>query len=337
MSTTINSCVQVRAPARLHMGFLDLNGSLGRRFGSVGLTLEGIGVSLTARQARRVTVEGEQAQRAHRYAESFLAGMSLGEGVDIQVEEAIPEHIGLGSGTQLALAIGVALNKLRGLDFSLRHIATIHERGLRSGIGVGAFETGGFVVDGGRGAGESPPPVICRLEFPDEWRVLLIFDQAVRGLHGDQEVAAFQALPPFTDAVADRLCRVLLMQTAPALAEKNIDSFGRGIAELQRTVGDHFAAAQGGRYSSVRVAEVLNWLEESGAPGVGQSSWGPTGFAILASEAQARELLQQTRKRWPPSSGLAFRIVQGRNRGADVHMMSDQPQEMRQVMASSKR
>ncbi len=323
MSAPVNTCVQVRAPARLHMGFLDLNGSLGRRFGSVGLALEGIGVTLTARRARRLAVEGPQAQRAQGCAESFLSHMDPGEGADIQIDKAIPEHVGLGSGTQLALTVGEALNKLRGSKFSLRHIAMLHERGQRSGIGVGAFETGGFVVDGGRGGGEMPPPVICRLDFPGEWRVLLIFDQAARGLHGDQEVAAFQALPPFTEAVANRLCRVLLMQTAPALAEKDIDSFGGGIAELQRTVGDHFASVQGGRYASGRVGEALKWLEECGVAGVGQSSWGPTGFAILASEAQACELSQQARKSWPSSSGLAFRIVRGRNRGAEVSVLND--------------
>ena len=31
-----STTVRVRAPARLHLGFLDMNGALGRRFGSIG-------------------------------------------------------------------------------------------------------------------------------------------------------------------------------------------------------------------------------------------------------------------------------------------------------------
>src|SRR5260221_11827542 len=38
--------VEVFAPARLHLGFLDLNGGLGRRFRRLGLTLDGIGTRL---------------------------------------------------------------------------------------------------------------------------------------------------------------------------------------------------------------------------------------------------------------------------------------------------
>ncbi|MGH6945016.1 MAG: beta-ribofuranosylaminobenzene 5'-phosphate synthase family protein, partial [Geminicoccaceae bacterium] len=43
--------VTVCAPARLHLGFLDLHGGLGRRFGSIGLTLEDIATRLRATPA----------------------------------------------------------------------------------------------------------------------------------------------------------------------------------------------------------------------------------------------------------------------------------------------
>ena len=33
--------VDVSAPARLHLGFLDLGGGLGRRFGSLGVAIDG--------------------------------------------------------------------------------------------------------------------------------------------------------------------------------------------------------------------------------------------------------------------------------------------------------
>ena len=32
-------CVEVFAPARLHLGFLDLQGGLGRSYGSIGLAI----------------------------------------------------------------------------------------------------------------------------------------------------------------------------------------------------------------------------------------------------------------------------------------------------------
>jgi predicted sugar kinase len=36
-----DSTVSVTVPARLHLGFLDLDGGLGRRFGSLGMALDG--------------------------------------------------------------------------------------------------------------------------------------------------------------------------------------------------------------------------------------------------------------------------------------------------------
>ncbi len=99
----------------------------------------------------------------------------------VVVTKAIPEHAGLGSGTQLALAVGCAFAKVFGLALAPRDIAGILDRGGRSGIGIGAFERGGFLVDGGRGAGDAPPPITSRIEFPEDWRVVLILHPGARG------------------------------------------------------------------------------------------------------------------------------------------------------------
>lgn len=311
----MTSGVRVRAAARLHMGFLDLNGSLGRRFGSVGLALEEIAVELHASAADALQVRGPQATRARTLADAFLGP---GAGASIHIREAIPEHVGLGSGTQLALAVGTALGVLHGRGPRVRDVATLHARGQRSGIGVGVFEQGGFVVDGGRGQADSPPPVIVRMDFPEPWRVILIQDETCHGLHGPDEIRAFQALPPMSEAHCGQLCRLLLMQILPALAEENLEAFGRGITLLQSIIGDHFAPAQGGRFTSGRVASALESLERRGATGVGQSSWGPTGFAFVPDEDAGQRLLRDIRL-----EGLSLRLLKGRNRGADVEVVSD--------------
>jgi beta-ribofuranosylaminobenzene 5'-phosphate synthase len=320
---SVPDSVNVRAPARLHIGFVDLNGSLGRRFGSAGLTLEGIGVSLSAQRADSVVTSGPQAERAERYARALLTRLSLSGGVRIAVEEAIPQHVGLGSGTQLGLAVGLALARLHGLDLTPRRVAELHERGQRSGIGIGAFESGGFLLDGGRGSQDAPPPLVARAEFPERWRVLLVQDDCRQGLHGAREEQAFQTLPPFPEALAAHLCRLMLMQTLPALLEGDLDAFGRGVAQMQREVGDYFAPVQGGRFSSPRVGEVLRWLEGEGIAGVGQSSWGPTGFAIVGSEQQACALERSARDRWQDATGLHFAVLAARNRGGEVRSAAE--------------
>lgn len=313
-----HATVTVSAPARLHLGFLDLSGALGRRYGSLGLATDGFRTRIGVRPAAQVAARGPSAERARRCALRLQEGLGLRQGVDITVHEAIPEHLGLGSGTQMSLAVGTAMARIYGLDADTGAIAALTERGARSGIGVGSFDHGGFLVDGGRGDVDRSPPVIARLPYPEDWRVVLLLDVRSQGVHGQQEVEAFRRLPPFPPGQGANLCRLALMQVLPSLAERDLAPFAAGVAELQRVVGDHFAPAQGGRFTSPAVAEGLAWAEQLGFVGVGQSSWGPTGFVLTDSEEAAQALVTAARARFGELSPLRWRIVSGCNRGSQI-------------------
>ena len=67
----------------------------------------------------------------------------------------------------------------------------------------------------------------------------------------------------------------------------------RALTEIQEIVGGHFAVAQGGSpWASPAVGRVVEALRNSGAYGIGQSSWGPTGFAFAQSEESANRLYE---------------------------------------------
>lgn len=304
------AAVRVRASARLHLGFLDLNGGLGRRFGSLGLTLESPCTELTVRRAARFQASGPDSARALDYARRLARRLQLPGAAEIVVARAIPAHAGLGSGSQMALATGLALGRLYHQALTARQIALLLGRGARSGIGIGAFEQGGFLVDTGRGPQTTVPPLATRLAFPEDWRLLLVYDQARTGISGEREHQAFAALPEFPAERSAHLCRLVLMQLLPALIERDPATFGAALSELQKHIGEHFAPIQGGRYSSPAVAAALAWLHAHGAAGVGQSSWGPTGFALCPDEAAGQRLLGTVRQRWPE---LEFALCQARN------------------------
>ncbi len=320
--------VRIAAPARLHLGFIDLSGSRGRRFGSVGLTIEGLATTVHLQtQAADTTVHGPDAAvnaRALHYLALLKAQGLLRSNVALQVAQAAPTHAGFGSGTQLALALARGVRELFNLTLSLGELARVLERGARSGIGLGAFEQGGFLVDGGHslqpklGALDTPPPLLAKADFPLAWRVLLILDQEAEGLHGPAERAAFEALPAFSRASAEQLSHAVLMQALPALAEADLPQFGAAITELQTVVGDYFAPAQGGRYASAAVAEVLQYLSQEGVTGYGQSSWGPTGFALFASDEAAQECRVRLTAKFAYQPRLSFVVRAGRNEGAAV-------------------
>jgi beta-ribofuranosylaminobenzene 5'-phosphate synthase len=309
--------VTVRAPARLHLGFLDMNGGLGRRFGSLGLAIDAYETRITARRAAKMSVRGVEAGRVH----DILAKLSLVMGSSscaISIESAIPAHTGLGSGTQLALAVAAALHHLRGRSEDLWQYASLTERGARSGAGIGLFAAGGFVVDGGHGPNTRVPPILARVGFPEAWRIILVSDQSRQGVSGADEVEAFAALPQFPAAAAGEICRRVLMQILPALAETDFETFGAGILAIQAIVGEYFAPVQGGSpFKSRAVEALLHDLAAAGATGIGQTSWGPTGFAFVPDAATAKKLLATASPK-AAEMQLDMNICKALNRGAMI-------------------
>jgi len=300
------------------MGFIDLSGSLGRHFGSIGVALNEEAIRLTVVGSDRRSISGPSAVRAAKCLTTLCEAFKVPDTLAIDIESAIPEHVGLGSGTQMSLAIGAALNAFYDLGLSVRDIARVMVRGLRSGIGIGVFEQGGLVVDGGRGEHTVTPPLLARMAIPEAWRFILVFDRRGQGLHGLQEIQAFQDLPAFPRREAEQLSYLLLMQALPALAENDIARFGEVITRLQRSVGEHFAAVQGGIYTSPEVAAAMQWLAEQGAVAVGQTSWGPTGFCMVNGVERAAVLVEQARHRFAADAMLTFVCASARNSGGLV-------------------
>jgi beta-RFAP synthase len=310
--------VTITASARLHLGFLDLNGGLGRRFGGIGLSIGHPATRLTISRARHPRIGGPERERVQRHVEAMRDILGLNQAYEVNIEEAIPAHVGLGSGTQLALAVATGMRRLHALPLDARGDAVRLGRGGRSGIGVGLFEHGGLMVDGGHGAQPGTAPIISRLSFPEPWRVVLVLDPACQGLHGKHEYEAFAALPSFSARSAADICRLVLMQALPALLERDLERFGAAITAIQRLLGDYFAPMQGGRrFTSAAVESCLDALERAGAHGVGQSSWGPTGFAFASSPEEAERLARLAR-RHPASRGLDIRVCAALNHGADI-------------------
>ena len=315
-----SAAIRVTAPARLHLGFLDLNGGLGRRYGSIGLSIDRPATELTLAAADQHSATGYESERTLALIRRF-AGEQPGNGYAINVTEAIPAHAGLGSGTQLALAIGAAVATLEGRELSAADIASLGERGARSGIGVEAFTSGGFIIDGGKGKTDRPPPLTLRCDFPADWRVMMILDRSNAGVSGEAEVSAFAGLPPFPESSAAHICHLVLMKLVPGLKEQDIGSFGSALTEIQEIVGGHFASKQGGSpWTSKAVGILASRMRELGATGIGQSSWGPTGFAFVDSQKAAERLyhsLNQDAKR----DGLEILIAHGRNSGASIETL----------------
>lgn len=332
--------VWVEAPARLHLGFLDPAGSLGRPFGSLGLTVSApvtrLSLAAAAGPANQVAASGPQVPaedlaRAGRHLHELQRRSGRTQALALQLECTLAPHAGLGSGTQLALAVGRAFARWHGLDLPSATLAGWLGRGLRSGVGIAGFDQGGLLLDGGPLADGSPAPLLARLDLPASWRLLLVGDAQCRGLSGSAERSALAALPPLPQAAAAAICHETLMRVLPGAAGAGFAATATGLTRIQTILGEHFAPAQGGDlFVSAAVGRLLRWIAAQAeqpdeglaagdlGAGIGQSSWGPTGFALLPSAARAHRLLDAARAAGQIDAGLSLRIVEPLNRGARV-------------------
>jgi beta-ribofuranosylaminobenzene 5'-phosphate synthase len=315
------SAVRVRAPARLHLGMLDVAGGSTRRFGGLGVAVAHPAVVVEVAAASELSAVGPDADRALVAARRCAAELGI-PGARVQVIEAIPRHVGLGSGTKLALAVTHALASLQGRRLTATELARTAGRGARSAVGLWTFVLGGLVLEGGpRWDVNTAAPLLARHPLPPGWRCVLAIPDAQPGLSGEAEEAAFRALRPDREH-ATAVSHLILTALLPALVEGDLAEFGAALTQMQRLVGETFAPAQGGIYHP-QAERLVSALLAHGAAGAGQSSWGPATYGFVGSEEEAAGLVARVRGLLG-GRGTVF-SVSFDNQGAQLESVGDGP------------
>ena len=286
------STVTVTSGARLHFGFQNLALAHERLYGSIGVGVEEPRVIVEATPGDELAVEDDLTRR---YARRSIDLLDV-PGATVRVRQQLPRHVGLGSGTQLALATHAAIARAYDLDPDVRSAAPTLGRAGRSGVGVATFETGGFVLDGGhptdRFTTEPPadgrwtvPPVLAHHRVPDAWRFVLVIPEAPRGKSGPEEDRSIREVVEHADAgIADEISAVTTRRLLPALVTDDVDAFGTALETVGRLNGCWYADEQGGTFRPP-AGDLVSELSASPAvEGAGQSSWGPAVYALTDAD-----------------------------------------------------
>lgn len=289
--------IHIRAPSRLHFGLFSF-GTTGRQYGGVGIMVRHPELRLLIRPRNDGQVRMSHTERMAGTVRRWLAFRQRNAlpPCDITIEVSPPVHVGLGSGTQLALALVAGLDALcdqRKLD--PRDLASAAARGQRSAVGTYGFVMGGMIIEKGRLPEEVLAPLECRLAIPKSWRFLLVRPTRCRGLSGVAEQRTFRTLPPVSDSVRQMLIRIAHDQIGSAVRHQDFDQFAAGLYDYGRHAGNCFASYQGGPYNGPVLTSLVDQIRELGLQGVGQSSWGPTLFAAAPDEdtaCRARDALR---------------------------------------------
>lgn len=323
--------VEVRTPARLHLGMMSFGVPGFRSYGGVGLMLDRPGVHLRAWQADRYEARGVHGERAIAFAQQCAVAWKLPNAAcGIEVVAAPRSHVGLGCGTQLGLAVAGAMRQLfvagipeeqrarrhpveddvelsdHDVVFDIRDaiaLARAVGRGRRSSVGVYGFSRGGLIVEAGRtvptdateenDATRPFSPMVARVRLPSAWRCLVIVAREVTGIHGPAERAAFARLPPVPLEISAELARLALLDLVPAAQEGRFAEFSAALRAYGMLAGKPFEQESRKLPHHAATLDLLELLGELGAVGAAQSSWGPAVVACCESLDEAGRLLER--------------------------------------------
>ena len=323
--------VIIRTPSRIHVTLIDMHGGSGRVDGGVGIALDDPGILIEVRQSPEFGVsgcEGELKMRITGIAGHILGKLHPPGSVSITVREHYPSHIGLGSGSQLAMALGRAVCECYGRNLSASDLAVTVGRGGTSGIGCAAFDLGGFIVDGGHSYGKGlekfdfrpsgascgvhPPPVIARHDFPTDWQIILAIPDLPCGLNGGKEMDIFRNYCPVPVDEVRTVCHEVLMRMLPGIVGHDLDLFGSSLNNIQNYGFKKVELS----LQPKEIPDLIDLLRSSGAAGAGLSSFGPTVYAI--TDTGVRGIERAANSFMKEHTGGTTLITSGRNQGAAV-------------------
>lgn len=310
--------VMISAPAHLHAGNFDLTGDLGRLYGTVGFAVD-IPLEVEVAKSKGIVAQDKS---AYKFAKRFVDKFEL-DGAEIKIKKEIPRFVGVGFHTTLALSVGVALSKLYNLNLTVEDVSLIMGRGTITAMGVYAFKTGGFIIEGGFKVDKRTkmvPPLIFQGAIPKNWWFVIAIPNESRQKiaemreNEDEILGNLKVMPK---ELSDELSRLILVKLMPAFVEKDLESFGEALTAFNSKLGKFWGDYQEGTYCNQVVEQGVKIMLRHSSLAC-QTSWGPTHYSIVKGKRAADKLVDELRPFLDKSGGGEIYVAKANNHGATI-------------------
>ncbi|MFW9819225.1 MAG: beta-ribofuranosylaminobenzene 5'-phosphate synthase [Candidatus Thorarchaeota archaeon] len=332
--------LKITTPCRIHLSLIDENGYTGRVDGGIGLMLDRPNVVFEAsNSAKEFKIEAHKYYRESIEVINEIASKVFkqynisNKNFHFNLKRYFPSHVGLGSKTQLSLAIATAITRLKNLtNLTHRDLTKLVERGGTSGIGWRGFNTGGFILDGGHDFGQgkeketflpssasisaNPALTLFRYKIPEHWRFVLVVPNVKKGVYGDEEVSVFQNYAPIPRNEVNEVSHQVIMKILPGIIKRDLECFGEGLKRIQ-SIGFKKIEID---LQHDKVKELLKFFDDYGLKAYGMSSFGPSVVGVVESDLEAETLLREIQKNQKNVRGHIY-ICKPNNTGAKIEFI----------------
>ncbi|MCE4619103.1 MAG: hypothetical protein F7C37_06660 [Desulfurococcales archaeon] len=273
--------VIVNAGSRLHAGFHIIGDKIHRiEYAGAGFYVEKPNIRVVVKDCGEATYDGPP---DFGDPVTFVIEKTGFTGC-VQLEKAPRRHIGLGSTTQVMLAVYHGIKLLRGEGIGGRDLLEagfkLLERTKASTVGTLLYAYGGFVS----GVGLPLPSdfSVLRLPVPSDWRFVIVIPDIARGL-SEEEERRYLGLPKPAPQRVKQLMAIGFHYLVMGVVRRDLDLVLDGLKSMQTATGLYFSSIQGGVYRS----DVARIVDEASRDGIvlAQSSWGPTLYTITTPDS----------------------------------------------------
>ncbi|MFK8112704.1 MAG: beta-ribofuranosylaminobenzene 5'-phosphate synthase [Rubripirellula sp.] len=307
--------VRVRTGSRLHFGLLDVAAP----FGGIGVMVDEPSTEVAIRFSDKFSCDPDFADRIEPIGRRIadFAGLVTLPSCRVEVNRNAFAHLGLGSGTQMAMAIAEGICQSLDLQVTKQQLVGFAQRGKRSAVGVHGYFAGGLIFESGNDgepSGNELNTIQSQVVLPAEWCVC-VFRPAAESpqVSGDLEQQQFAELSSVDSVTMKRLTDLIRDGILPAAEAGEFRTFATSVQAYNHASGLLFESVQGGPYNGAAVAELVQTLERHGAQGIGQSSWGPGVFTWFESQREAEVFGEQL-----PQSATLVAITHPRATGREL-------------------